>query len=566
MNRGPDERLRSVILEEDNRLAASFGDDGRWALLELVRSIDLYFYNLLSLSGEEAKGELGSERHHLIVYGLNRALSLFFEEGATGDPVPLYPSIPGSQAWADSLIQHCGRLSLCDMGLDMVRYGIATLENTGSTQFCFRLTGDAGVEADERERFKYVLSVIDEMDKSAWRDVRAQREDMIGRMRDLVYPWKERFIGYTTRPEIDEYYDRLGILWSRRMSGLDAFPGDSTFGDLPFSLYRAALVVLAGFALKHLDFCQALRSKEPKVELRNVLTIFQERRLVEDSLAVCLQVPEEAARQAVDTLVLTPSNRAMHTDTPGGHSIPLIQIGDRFLIKSISGVLAEPMGFLLAELRHRYPKDWDAAVNEREAYFRRELYQLFPEPNIVRIDCPVALRSDSGRIQTDIDAALFDQRTGSLGLFQLKWQDPFGSSLRKRESRKKNLIRSANEWVEAAFGWLSGKSDADIRQQFRLRKGASGSVYLFVLGRNFVSFSGAPASDRRAAWGMWPQFVELAAERGVVADPIRGQFEALRRDIADERAKSLGREMEPVELHIAGNDIRFEIAEAPATS
>ena len=325
-------------------------------------------------------------------------------------------------------------------------------------------------------------------------------------------------------------------------------------------------MVFVGFALKHLDFCQALRSKEPKIELRDVLTIFQERHLVEEALAACLQIPEEAARRAVDTLVLTPANRARHTENPGGHSIPLIQIGETFVVKSISGALGEPMGFLLAELRHRYPKDWDAAVNEREAYFRRELYELFPEPNIVRIDCPVTLRSDSGWIRTDIDAALFDQRTGSLGLFQLKWQDPFESSLRKRESRKKNLIRTANEWVDAAHGWLSGKSDADIRQQFRLRKGASGSVYLFVLGRNFVSFSGAPASDPRAAWGMWPQFVELAAERRVVEDPIRGQFEALRRDIADERAKRLGREMEPVELHIAGNEIRFEIAETPATS
>ena len=244
--------------------------------------------------------------------------------------------------------------------------------------------------------------------------------------------------------------------------------------------------------------------------------------------------------------------------------MPLIQIGEKHVISSVGGSLTDPVGFLLAELRRLFPRDWDVAVNEREKWFRRELYDLFPETHLLAIECPVILRADPGYMVTDVDAAVFDTRNGSLGLFQLKWQDPFGSSLRKRESRMKNLIPSANTWVQAATSWISGKSIADFRQQFRLPKTEAVSAYLFVVGRSFVSFSGARDVDRRAAWGMWPQVVELLAEERIVRDPIRGLFDALQGDAAEESARKLVQGLEPEEFKIGQTVIRVEIGDVRA--
>lgn len=553
--------LRSVIASEERRTKASFDADPQWALLELVRSMDVYFYYVLSLEGDDAKQEANSEDTHLMVYGWSKALSLFLNDDCCQRVARLYPSIPGAQAWADSAIQHCGRLGFCEVSLDMVRHGLASLERTRTGDFRFALSATAGVEAAEREDFGYVRGLVREMDAEAWHAVHARRKEMFERMKALVYPWKDQYIGYRTTPEVDDFYEQAGVLWAHEHFGLDAFPGDSHFGGQPFNLYRATLVALTGWALKHLDFCQALLQKSPGLTLRSILTIFRDQDLMAESLSCCLEVPVSAAQQGLAAVTLTRQNKRTHTATPGGYASPLIEIGTNSLILSVAGVLAKPVDFLLAELRRRYRSDWDKAVALRETQFRNDLYLLFPERHLARIPCPVKLRSVAGRVETDIDAAVFDSHTGTLGLFQLKWQDPFGSSMRKRASRKDNLLESGNRWIQAVAAWLSNRSPQEIAQQFRLPvvgKIGADSVCLFVLGRNYALLSGERVADSRAAWGTWPQVVRLAIEERRRSAPIRGLFEALRRDSPFAKAEKLLGELQPEEMVVGSHRVRFE--------
>jgi hypothetical protein len=450
--------LRSLIAREERRTSASFHSDGQWALLELVRSMDMYFYYALSLEGDDAKQEANSERHYLSVYGWNKALSLFLNSGWRHGAARLFPSIPEAQEWADSVVQHCGRLGFCEVALDMVRYDLASLERMGSNDFRFTLFTPAGVEAVEGKDFGYLRGLVREMDAEAWRTVHARRDEMIERMTELVYPWKDQYIGYTTTPAIDDFYEQVGILWAHQHFGLDAFPGDALFGRQSFNLYRATLGALTGWALKHIDFCQALLRKSPGLTLRSILTVLKNRDLMAASLSGYLEVSVREAQQALAAYILTRDNRDVHTATPGGYASPLIEIGANSLIQSVAGILAKPADFLLVELRRRYPRDWDKVIGLREAQFRNDLYLLFPEQGPVRIDCPIKLRRAAGRTATDVDAAVFDRRTGTLGLFQLKWQDPFGSSQRKRASKKDNFLVSGNRWVEAVAAWLSDKA------------------------------------------------------------------------------------------------------------
>lgn len=561
MNTDTEAALRSVIASEERRIKASFDGDSQWALLELARSMDVYFYYVLSLEGDDAKQEANSERHYLNVYGWNKALSLFLDDGCRQHVVRLFPSIPEAQRWADSVVQHCGRLGYCEVGLDMVRYGLASLEKMRAGNFRFTLSTPVAVGAVEGKDFGYLADLVREMDAEAWHAVHVRRDEMIERMTEFVYRWKDQYIGYTTTPEIDDYYERVGTLWVRGGIGQDAFPGDALFGGQPFNLYRATLAALTAWALKHLDLSQALLRKRPGLLLRNILTIFQDRDLIVESLSCYLGVPVEAARQALAALTLTPDNQNQHTATPGGYSIPLIQIGGNSLIKSVGGLLTRPFDFLLAELRRCYPQDCDRAVALRESQFRNDLYHLFPERHLMGIPCPVKLRSAAGSTATDIDAAVFDRRTGSLGLFQLKWQDPFGSSMRKRASRKDNFLESGNRWVQAVAGWLSTRSPREIAQQFRLpasREIGTNSVYLFALGRNFAHFSGDTGMDPRAAWGIWPQVVRLAVEGRNPSDPIRGLFEGLRRDSPFPKAAKLVEELQPFEMVVGGHRVRLE--------
>lgn len=525
------ETLKELIHQQEQRILASFPEQKRWGLLELARAMDAYVFYVIGLDERERKLGIGGVREHLYKYGWNKALSLFMDQSCLEQGAPLVQSFKESQEWADSVIQHCGRLGSCQMMLDLCRYGLADLSTPSLGELRFSLRGSAlGVEAMEREEFEVFRELAVEIDNQAWSDIWSHRNDIMMQMNPLVSPWREHYIQYQTNPEIDGYYEALGLLWARRHyePGQDAFPPDITFGGLPFTLYKAVVVELIGWALKHMDFCQALLLKHPNLQLRNILTITQNEMLLRGWMSAALDVTWEEAVQGLDTLKLTLENKHLHTSVNAGNAAPFLSIGHETVIKSIAGTLVSPFDFMLAELRRRYPQDWDRAVDQRERYFRRELYVMFPGDRFLTFDRPVKLRNES-EIVTDIDAVVLDTSTGVLGLFQLKWQDPFGSSMRKRESKKVNFLREGNKWVSAVMSIVDSQPQG-FKQLLGDRKGDNPNVIavrLFVLGRHFAHFSGETTPDPRAAWGLWPQVLRLVKESYEGSDPITWLYTAL---------------------------------------
>jgi hypothetical protein len=139
-----------------------------------------------------------------------------------------------------------------------------------------------------------------------------------------------------------------------------------------------------------------------------------------------------------------------------------------------------------------------------------------------------------------VDAVAFDPATGTVGLFQLKWQDPFGSSMRERESKKSNFLKTSNAWIEKVDRWVAqGKLipaliSAGVPSHFA---NSLKRVRLFVLGRNFSHFSGEGDQDSRAAWGNWGQVVRLIETKDLSASPLYRIFEELREDAPSGRVR-----------------------------
>lgn len=167
----------------------------------------------------------------------------------------------------------------------------------------------------------------------------------------------------------------------------------------------------------------------------------------------------------------------------------------------------------------------------REGTFRTELYSLFPQHEIVRVRTPVKIRTGH-RVVTDIDAAIFDLRNNIGGLFQLKWQEPFGPSIRHRDSRKQNFLTSATTWIDQTWEFLRTVTPRKLADSFGLRLNEAEKLThfrLFIIGRNFSHFSGEERPDERAAWGMWPQLLHLAAEQYDHTNPLNGLYAGLKR-------------------------------------
>ena len=520
----PSDILAEVKHIEEERIVSTLPGERRWGLLELVLAIDYYFVYVLGLDEKRREEEIDSERWDLYRHGQNKAVSLFVDQSSIQAGLSLTRSTPVHQQWADAVIQGCGRLSMCEMILDLHRYGSVELSMPSPKAIHATVRErELGIEPLEAEEFRIFSDLAAEIDEHIRGQLLAIKPGVKALMGPLVSPWEEHFIQYDTIPEIDSYFHGQGHLWARAHyePAQGAFHPQATFGGLPFELYQEAVVQVIAWALKHIAFCGLLLSRHKHVDIRNVLTVTADEALLRSPLSAGLDITESEARQVLDTLKLTPQNLHAHAPEPGVDIAPFLNINSSGVIYSNAGALGSPLRFMLAELNRQYPKDWDRAVNGREELFREELYHLFSTQRFAKAKKSLKLKHE-GAVATDIDAAVLDTSTGTLGLFQLKWQDPFGASMRKRNSKMKNLLDEANRWVSVVSSILSHNP----RALDHLIGGGAGAIHdtkrviLFVVGRHFSHFSGGVYRDSRAAWGTWPQMLRLFKESYEDSDPI----------------------------------------------
>jgi hypothetical protein len=444
--------------------------------------------------------------------------------------VPLTRSTEKTRNWANSTLHHCGRIAVSELLLDWERAQLGKFITRDGT-IRFECTDRAvGIEAHEVEEFHWLRGFVADHQQSLMQSLTEMQPRIEQIMTPLVRPWRDHYIGYQTTPEIDSYYQQRGILQCQIMFGQDAFPGDARFGGLEFDLYRASVATLCGWMLKHLAFMRILKKKHPHLEISNLSTIHQGKKVLAGYFVAALEIDPAAAEQCLRVLTLT------HTDKPQlampkGPPAPLVELGSAHVLESVAGCLNAPFHFIGASLRHKYPGDWDRAVSLREKTFRNELYSLFPQREIVRVPTQIKIRQVN-QVLTDIDAAIFDPRNNIGGLFQLKWQEPFGPSIRARDSRKRNFLAPTIVWIEQVLSFVQSLTPRKLADSFGLKLSDAQKIKylrLFVIGRNFSHFSGEGAPDERAAWGLWPQLLHLAAEQYDHANPLHGLYHGLKR-------------------------------------
>jgi hypothetical protein len=244
------------------------------------------------------------------------------------------------------------------------------------------------------------------------------------------------------------------------------------------------------------------------------------------SLASALDVTTQEASQALNLLEVNPQN--VKELCINGHAPPpLIRAASEQFIRPVSGCLIEPFQCMVRNLRADYRNDWDRHVNERELFFRNDLFDLFSQTWLIKIPKSVVLKR-GGRNLTDIDALIVDKKNRVAGLFQLKWQDGFGHSMRERSARMKNFCREAGSWTDAVANFLSNSTSEEVNRTLGLPKSSPPTeCRLFVVGRYFAHFSGDASPDDRALYGVWPQLIRLMRADSGVADPIRTLHSAL---------------------------------------
>lgn len=513
--------VKGIVKHEEDRVRASWQHrERRLALLEICRAIDIVVVSARHQHEEVVE---------LCRQGANKAISLFLDESCNRLRTPLFPSNDRTFQWAQSVLQLCGAIASCEKLLDYEQAGLGEFVGQDK-EFRFDFTAaNAGVEALEQEDFERLNDSLGHVRRPLYDAIDSVLPQVHERMRSLVYRWSDHYIGYAADPKISAYYHQRGLLAAEKMSAQDTFDDASEFGGLPFGLYKAVVAVLIGWTLKHADFALLLKKRYPDLHLQNLVTVTADVKIIASDLACALDVTTGEASQALSVLELNPEN--VTELCINGHGIPpLIRAASEQFIKPISGFLIEPFVCMNRNLRTKFRGDWDRHVNEREARFRTDLFNLFSQSWLIKLPKSVVLKQ-GGQIVTDIDALIVDERNHVAGLFQLKWQEGFGHSMRERSAKMKNFCREACSWTDAVTRFLAASSAGEVIQLLGLSRSSRPiECLLFVVGRYFAHFSGDASMDDRAVYGHWSQLIQLAQANDCSGDPIRTLHSALKVD------------------------------------
>jgi hypothetical protein len=411
---------------------------------------------------------------------------------------PLGPSSKRSREYANSIIQHCGRIEFCRRIIEFIKADLVNASVDSNTiQVVFPRRGVK--EQFDADAYAWARSLLeDAVVRPELNRLKRDYEPIERLMRSKVNKWRKHFIQYDTCPEIDAYFEEMSYFRLFPMVDKEEFSHDAMFGGIPYRDYCKLIMVVCGIALKHYHFCLQLLDKEKGLDPSNLLTIPRDRNGLIESMSMYLEMSPARIEQMLDCISLNSENYAYHTQALAGPPPPFIKIAENSLVHSVAGSQINPFGFLNRELKRRFERDYFVAVNEREGIFRRQLYDIFQSDHYCRCEKPLNVNSEVGI--TDIDAAIYDKDAEVLGIFQLKWQDVFGRSVKERCSRITNLYPQAIGWIDKVENWIALNKHLDpFKRAFSLSAFAPKKIFIFVICRHNTYFTGYEV-DKRAAW------------------------------------------------------------------
>ena len=509
------------------------------ALIELVRSADLHAYFLHFFNHPELTDKFVFECT-CIRNGIGPILRAFLPKiEQFGDGIPLRPSTTELAAWADSTLAMTGQLLMLRRLAHIEHYGLVRCEVHSNDHVSIHIIGSDVENFDREDHAWMIAKALDdrgEHQESLNKQINGWARSRID---EYVGIWRDHFIRYESDIDLLNLYQEQATSSMIASPESEALPDESIIGARTFGEWKQIAVTAIARAMLHLSFATRLHTlTRDKLDLRNLLTIYVRH---EDLRAVWSQqtgvVDDKGLEEIADIFMLT----AKHADEYFfNHDFPLpynIRFGKYFVLLPQFGYLSNAGTFLVTELKQKYRRDWDRAVNQREGKFRQDLYALLSEPNYTQGRENLKIMNALGGVETDIDAALLENTGNCLYLFQLKWFDIFGYSLKERQSKLSNLLK-ANKWVEQVDQWVSSVSHTELFSRLGLKelRSVPGSltIRLVVLTRYTARFSGTHQYDERAAWVSWPKLYRLVNENEGHPSPLDVAWHAAKTDGAIE--------------------------------
>lgn len=493
--------LAKLVQAESERLPTVLPPDQfvrKHILLEAVRAQDNAFHE--AVNGKQ-------EVFQWYAAGWSKALQILMGTHCT---IPAWRPYPHSdESWNDAnrFLMNAARLAHAERLLLMVHAGLAKItERPEQSRIEIRYAhGNTNAEsADVEAQQEFLRRRYEAYHASELRLLESSLSEIRPRMRAVVRPWQDDLIQYQYNDQdIDDYFELKAHHMSARMVGADDFNPSARFGGIRYADYCSMAKLQLSVHLKHTEFCNLFIKKTGHRHPPRLYSLVCDMEEMATDASIYTGLARTEVYQMLRTLLWSANNSESYEDTHISPP-PFIQMAGSTVIRSSHG-MSQMFHFMSSSLKEMFPKDYFEAVNERESRLIDELTVLLRGEK-VHIGKNLVIRGNAGA--TDIDAFVYDEHSRTLALFQLKWQDHFGLSLRTRRSRISNFIPKAVEWINKVQSWYEEQEWSTLVTLLKLPKGTPEPTFrLFVLNRNNVHFTGE-ALDDRAVWCTWHQLLE----------------------------------------------------------
>lgn len=505
-------RVIARLDEGDERFRASMQGIERRALLDLVRAADHTGFSR-SMSGP---APTVAQRDYLKAswLGVAPALALCGQAGFSGEGVEWAPSNEQNERWANAFLNRMGLAANTRRLCGLARSNLTEVHWHGDARVRIKVTAQDS-EAVDREAIRWYSSTVNEENRPLLSTLHTLLGGWVGKQLQSRVEFDPVFgIRYSSSEELEEYFEAQAELRAGTLPGHDSLPDDVRLGSVTFGDFRRAVIMAMGRALKHVAFVETLLDRKPDTSFRTVLTTFATEVNLADQWRSRLGLSQSQMRDIMQVLAVTADDLPHLSKAYDAPQAMLIFAADGYWHQPVYGALNNPFGWLTRKLRRTYASDWDRAVDLREAAFRQDIRTRFPEPRFYFCPKPTLLKGPSG-VKTDVDAIVIDRKTGMMGVFQLKWQEPYEFSLAERDSRRKNLAKEGNRWISVVNQHCAGLSPVGCAAALGVEPEQAELVQtmrLIILTRNGAQFSGPVEQSDRAAWLSWFELLRRVAE------------------------------------------------------
>lgn len=488
----------------------------------LIREMDIHwmfadYFQDKALDGNLPVLEAIQNGWHLILRTAYSSLT------TKSEPVAFFYQ-PHHSASIMPLIRCSGHTAYVQRVVDMARHQLVTIESSSTTDFSIVSSSSSfNSEVFDKIDVDFVRKVfIDELDAESAKQLDEEWPRIQKIIDETTCSPISSTISYPRNEEVDEYFERRVRLRIRRLQFHEDFGDEDRFGGIPYRKYIDFVETVMAVAYRHTAYSVSYSHKNPTAYLASLLTFVAEDGRFADDFAERFGLSMLQMEQMLSCITLSQDNFQEYLAISAAAPPPYVRMSDRHTIRSINGCLNNPFQFLNFELKRRWPSDYFEAVNRREDRFREDIFRLFPDEHIIKVPRQINIQVNGRR--TDIDCVIYDIRTKTLGLFQLKWQEPFAHSLKKRRNSSEEFYK-ANKWVDRVCTWLEAVGEKQLLASLQITKLPAtakqvGSVHIFVIGRYAAHFTnGEP--DNRAVWGSWWQMVaNMGKIKSAFEDPI----------------------------------------------